>query len=148
MTGEEARNGEHRADAHFVRLATGDRKAAEGAERRETALGGFLRFHQHERRAAIRKLRCVASGDVLAFLDLLAALEHRRKFLQVGQRRLRTVAIVARHFAVLHCDFARLLVGDSHLGLHRDDLVLVETSGLRGGRALLGLKGVLVLVFA
>ena len=51
---QQFRHREHRADAHLVRIAACDHHAAIRAQRLEVALLGFLRFHQHERRGAVR----------------------------------------------------------------------------------------------
>src|SRR5262245_6752089 len=69
---KQLRNGEHRADPHLVRLAAGNRKTPERAERLQPAPFGELRVHQHAGGRAVGKLAGVAGSDK-------AALAHRRK---------------------------------------------------------------------
>ena len=145
---QKARHGEDRADAHFFRFAAGNRETAEGAERLQAALFGFLGFHDHHGGSAVGELGCITGSDVLAFLDLLAALEHRLQALERFQRRARTVALVAIDKVVDDRLFAGLLVDLLHLGLHRDDLVLEDAGFLRVGDALLAAQRVFVLRFA
>src|SRR5438876_9484942 len=57
---------EHRADAHFLRVAAGDREAAEDAERLQAALCGLAAAHHHRRRRAVGELAGVAGGDAAA----------------------------------------------------------------------------------
>ena len=66
---EQFRHGEHRADAHLVRIAAGDRDAAIDAERRQIALARELRLHQHAGARAVGQLRGVAGGDEGAALE-------------------------------------------------------------------------------
>ena len=61
-----------------------DRHAAIDAKRREPALFSFLCFHDDRGRRAVGKLRSVAGGDELAFLDGHAALPDR---LQTSEAR-------------------------------------------------------------
>ncbi len=91
---EELRHGEHRADAHLVRIAAGDRDAAIDAERREVALARELRLHQHAGAGAVGKLRGVAGGDEGAGLQLLAAGEHRLQRRKARERRVGARALV------------------------------------------------------
>ena len=52
---EHLRHREHRADAHLVGLAAGDREAEEAAERLQAALLGELLVHHHARRRRRRE---------------------------------------------------------------------------------------------
>jgi hypothetical protein len=145
---QELRHGEHRADAHLVRIARRDHHAAVDAERLEAALFRFLRFHQHQRRRAVRQLRGVAGGDEASFLDALAALEHRRQRLQVGERRLRPIAFVELERDFLLRGRARFLVGERHDRSERRHLGVVAPFGLRLRGALLRLQRILILRLA
>ena len=139
---QQLRHGEHRTDAHLVRLAARGRPGDEAAHRLEAAALGVLGFHQHHGGGAVGELAGVAGGDELA--RALDRLELGEAF----QRRVRTIALVLGHHVVDDALFLRLLVDHLHLGLHRDDLVL-ELVGLLGGRhAALRFQRVLVLILA
>src|SRR5690606_5834756 len=148
MTLEKTRNGENRADTHFIGLTAGDGEAAEDAENVGAILFGFLALHEHDSSRTIGKLRGVTGGDVLAFLHLLAVLENGLQRGKAFKRRVRTVAFVLVHRVVDERLFAGFLVHDLHLGLHRHDLIVEETVGLRGGDALLAAERIFVLIFA
>ena len=62
---QQLRDREHRADAHLVRLAAGDRDAAVDAERLKPALLRELALHQHAGRRAVGELAGVAGGDAV-----------------------------------------------------------------------------------
>src|SRR5579859_7275331 len=145
----EVRNRKHRADAHLLRAAAGDGHAAIGAQRLQATLLGFLALHQHHRCGAVGELAGVAGGDVLALLDVAAALEHGCKLLQVGERRLRAVALVGADGDFLIRRLAGLLV-DQHLHDrgHGRDLPVEAAFRLGLGGALLRLEGVFVLRLA
>ena len=55
-------HGVHRANAHFVRLATGHGKTKESAQRLHAALLSQFFIHQHASACAVRKLAGIASG--------------------------------------------------------------------------------------
>src|SRR5690606_28810806 len=91
---QQLRHREDRTDAHLVGIAARDHHAAIGAERRQAASFRLARFHEHERRRAVRELRCIAGRNEAAGLDALAVLEYRLQLLEIGERRLRTIAFI------------------------------------------------------
>src|SRR2546422_5900658 len=118
---EQSRHGEHRADAHFVRLAAGYREAAENPKRSQVALFGELRVHDDAGGGAVGELARVSGRDGAAFdrrLDLGDALE----------RRVRADAFVVLRRDLLDPTFPRLLVGFLHSHRQGKDL-RVESAG-------------------
>ena len=148
VAGQQLRDREDRADAHFFRAAAGDGHAAIGAERGQAALFSFLAFHQHHGGGAVGQLRSVAGGDELAFLDEDAALEDRGQLLQVGEGRLRTVALVLGQGDFLLGELTGFLVLHHHDRGQRREFGVEHAGGLGRGGALLRLQGVFVLGFA
>ena len=148
MALEQARHGEDRADAHLVRVATGDVETGETAERLQAALGSFLGFHHQHGSGAVRKLRGVAGSDILALLDDHAAAEDGRKAGEAFIGCARTVAVVLVGDDVLEGFFLGFLVDQLHAGFQRHDFLCHVALLLELGRAALALGRVLVLVFA
>ena len=135
-------HGKHRANAHLIGLATGNRQAAEGAQRREAQLGGFLGFHQHAGGRTIGQLRGIAGGDKVA-----RALDG----LQLGQafeRGRGAVAVVHGGGHILVADLTGFLVLLGHARGAGHDLVVEGAIGLGRCRALLTLQREGILVFA
>src|SRR5205085_2304015 len=66
VTLEQARNGKHRTDAHFVGFAATDGETAKYAQRSEILAFGNFGVHEDAGRGAIGKLRGVSCRDVLA----------------------------------------------------------------------------------
>ena len=71
LPSEQLGDGEDRADAHLVGLATGDGETPEGAERLEPAPFGKLCVHHHAGRRAVGELAGIAGGDPFAFAHRL-----------------------------------------------------------------------------
>ena len=131
MAGQQPGHGEHRANAHFIRFAAGNRHAAKGAQGLQAQARCFPGFHQHAGRSAVGQLRGVAGGDELA------GAAHGRQFGQglVGGAGAVAGVVVNRHFLVR--DFLGFLVGDRHGGGYGNDFVLEAAGRLRlGGFAL------------
>ena len=139
---QQARNGEHGADAHFVRLASRHREAAVDAHRLNAELGGAVRAHQQRHRRAIGQLRGVAGGDRAIFL------KGRRQPGETFQGGGRAVALVPIHRDVHAALRAGFLVHLEHGGGHRRDFLRHPTRFLGPRVALLALQGVHVLHFA
>ena len=89
VTLQQTRHREHRADAHLVGLAAGNRPALEQAHRLKAALLGFLGFHDHDRRRAVGELRRVARGD-----EFVRAFD-RRKLGEALERGVGAIALIA-----------------------------------------------------
>ncbi|MNS93205.1 hypothetical protein D3C72_1273630 [compost metagenome] len=142
MALQQPRHGEHRADAHFVRLAARHDKAAEGAQRGQVGALGIARLHQHAGTGAVGKLRRIARGH-----EPVRAL-HRREPGQRIERAAGAVAVVGAHRDFLQARFAALLVGHRHGGRDGHDLVGIAAGALRGLGALLAAQRKAVLVFA
>ena len=141
VTLQQTRNGEDRADAHFVRLATGNREATEDTHRLNVQLLGNLAVHNSTDRRAVRQLAGVTGGD-----EVVRA-THRLQGGQTFQGGARTVALVAIQHNFLIGDFAGFLVLNLHDGLERHDFVGELAALLTGSNALLAQQGVLVLRF-
>ena len=139
---EQLRNGIDRADAHFVRLATGDAEAAEDTDRLDVLLLGGGAVHDNTDGRAVRQLAGVAGGDEV----LWAA--NRLQALQGFQRGAGAVALVLDQVDFLLADFAGFLVLDQHLDGVRHDLVVELAAFLTGCGALLADQGILVLGLA
>ena len=107
---QQLRHGEDRTDAHLVRLAAGDRVAAEHEQRLQAErLRAIARHHERGRRA-VRQLRRVAGRDAAR---AARGVEDRRQLLQAFERGVGAVALVALDARVLLADLlAGLLVED------------------------------------
>src|SRR5690606_855448 len=139
---EQTRNGEDRADAHFVRLAAGNRETAEDAHGLDVQLLGNLAVHDGTYGRAVGQLAGVAGGD-----EVLRA-TYRLQAGQCFQSGLRTVALVAGQGHFLAGDLAGFLVLYLHGGGEGYDLVVELAGFLASGNALLAEQRILVLGLA
>ena len=139
---QQARHGEHRANAHFIRLASRRGKATEIAHRFETQLLGALFAHQHGHRGAIGKLRGIPGRDRPVFF------KRGPEFAQAFERCGGAVALIAIHHAVDHFFRPGLSVDLEPLRAHGRDLVSDQARFLGLGVPQLTLQGVFVLGFA
>src|SRR5438445_10709 len=132
---------DHRADAHFLRVAAGDREAAEDPERLQAALCRLAAAHHHRRRGAVGELAGVAGGDA-------AALDRRLDLRYAFVGGVRPDAFVLGGRPLAHRLGAGILVDQLHLGGDRHDLVLEPARRARLCRAPLALHAEAVLLLA
>src|SRR5258707_5236724 len=138
---KQSRHREHRADAHFVRLAAGDREAAEDPERLQVALFGELRIHHDAGGGAVGELARVPGRDRAAF-------DRRLDLGDTFERRVGADAFVPLFRDFLDPAFPRVLVGFLRAHGDRKNLLLEPAAGLGGRCALLALHAGLVLALA
>ena len=109
----------------------------QSAKRRQPALLGLARLHQHARARPVGELGSVAGGDEAAFRDHLPVLEDRLQLFEIGEHRLRAVALVALQCHIAARGLAGRLVDDDHAGGQRRDLGIEAPLCLRLRGALL-----------
>src|SRR5579885_1894025 len=141
-------DGKHRADPHLVRVAAGNRDAAIGAERLETAAFSRFGLDQQCGRGAVGQLRGVAGGDKAALLDPLTVAKNRLQRRQRRQGRGGAVALVLVEPYRHQRGLAGLAVVDPHCRGERRDLAVKPAGGLGRCGALLRGERVLVLRLA
>ena len=144
---EKTRHRHRRPDTHLIGFTPADCEALEGAERREAAPHRLTLFHEHARGGAIRQLRRIACGHGRIGIEDLSfsVLIHDGR--QLGEPRERRVGLVALVLDDARLHLAHLaghLVRDHHRHIHRHDLGVEESSGLRRRCALLRGERVLV----
>ncbi len=145
---EQFGNGKDRTNAHFLGLAARDLEAAIDAEDRDTFLLGHRAVHHHLRRGAVRKLACIARGDMATFLDDEPVFEHgfeRGEFFGGG---IAAHALVMRQRDRFLAGLVPFLVEQRLADGDRDDLFSEPARGLRRARALLADRRELVLRLA
>ncbi len=139
---EQLRYREHRADAHFIRFATGHGESAEERPWREAQLDGLVQAHHQRHGRAIGQLRRVTGGD----RTILG--EYRLEARQAFQRGIGAIAVIAVNHAFVLGAHAGLLVLGEIAHVHRHDLVGEQARRLGAGGALLALQGIDVLLLA
>ena len=138
---EEAGDGEHGANTHFVRLAARDGEAAEDTDGLEAQLSGALCGHEQGHGRPVGQLGGVPGGHGTVLF------EGRGQLGQAFDGGVGAVALVPVHNGVDDALFARLLVDLLHLDGHGDDFFSDGAASGRGGIALLAHESELVLGF-
>ena len=134
MALEQAGDGEDRADAHLIRLATRHGPAFEGAEGLQATPLGLFGFHQHQGGRAVGQLAGVARRHIFA-----GAFD-RFELGQAFECGVGAVAFVAVHDDVLERLFLGDFVHHFHLGGDRNDFVLEQAGRLRRRHSALRLQ--------